>query len=89
MFIIMQNAFTSVTELNIGAQLGAKMFAFMWIASAFSILAWLIQTSLCCCCASRRDVKRGKKIGSKKAWQTETPGVSEKESKRGVFGRKK
>ncbi|KAG9675808.1 integral membrane protein-like protein, partial [Aureobasidium melanogenum] len=89
MFIIMQNAFTSVTELNIGANLGGKMFAFMWIATAFSIIAWLIQTSLCCCCASRRDVKRGKKIGSKKAWQTETPGVSEKESKRGFFGRKK
>ena len=88
MFIIMQNAFTSVEELNIGGELGTKMFAFMWIAAATSILAWLIQTSLCCCCASRRDVKKGKKTGSKKAWQTETPGVNEKGSRRGVFGRK-
>ncbi|KAK6005588.1 hypothetical protein QM012_007230 [Aureobasidium pullulans] len=88
MFIIMQNAFTSVDELNIGASLGGKMFAFMWIAAGTSILSWLIQTSLCCCCASRRDVKKGKKTGSKKAWQTETPGVSEKGSKRGVFGRR-
>lgn len=88
MFIIMQNAFTSVEELNIGGSLGTKMFAFMWISAATSILAWLIQTSLCCCCASRRDVKKGKKTGSKKAWQTETPGVNEKSGKRGMFGRK-
>ncbi|THX86403.1 hypothetical protein D6D05_02508 [Aureobasidium pullulans] len=78
MFIIMQNAFTSVEELNIGGELGTKMFAFMWIAAGSSIIAWLIQTSLCCCCASRRDVKKGKKTGSKKAWKTETPGVAEK-----------
>jgi hypothetical protein len=83
MFIIMKNAFTSVEELNIGAELGIKMFVFMWIAAGSSIIAWLIQTSLC-----RRDVKKGKKTGSKKAWQTETPGISEKESRRGVFGRK-
>lgn len=88
MFIIMQRAFTSVEELNIGGELGTTMFAFMWIAAATSILAWLIQTSLCCCCASRRDVKKGKKTGSKKAWQTETPGINEKGSRRGVLGRK-
>lgn len=88
MFIIMKNAFTSVEELNISGELGTKMFVFMWIAAGTSILAWLIQTSLCCCCASRRDVKKGKKTGSKKAWQTETPGVVEKDSRRGLFGRK-
>ncbi|GAB7351969.1 hypothetical protein MBLNU459_g2497t2 [Dothideomycetes sp. NU459] len=73
LFVIMKNAFTSVTELNIGAELGVEMFAFMWIA----------------------DVKRGKKRGSKKAWNTETTGVNdvnfngEKPAKKGFFGRKK
>lgn len=88
LFIIMQNAVTAVTELNIGANIGTQMFAFMWIAAGTAILAWLIQMGLCCCCASRRDVRRGKKRGSKKAWNTETPGTSEKPPKRGMFGRK-
>lgn len=92
LFIILRNVLTSVAELNIGANLGTKMFAFMWIAAGASIIAWLIQLCLCCCCASRRDVKRGKKRGSKKAWNTETVGVSEKPAgrfdRKTIFGRK-
>lgn len=88
LFVLFQRAATSVTELNIGASLGIKMFVFMWIASGASIIAWLIQTGLCCCCASRRDVRLGKKKGSKKAWETETVGVSEKPAREGVLGRK-
>ncbi|KAK3074792.1 hypothetical protein LTR53_002458 [Teratosphaeriaceae sp. CCFEE 6253] len=87
LFIIMKNAITSVTQINIGATIGAKMFAFMWIASATSILAWLIQLGQCCCCASRRDVKKGKKMGSKKAWNGAGSDMSEKEpaKRRGWF----
>ena len=69
MFIIMQNAVTSATELNIGASLGIHMFAFMWIAAGTAILAFVIQLGMCCCCASRRDVKTGRKRGSKAAWR--------------------
>lgn len=69
MFIIMQHAFTSVDELNIGATIGTKMFVLMWIAAGCSIIAFLIQVGQCCCCASRRDVKSGRRRGSKKAWQ--------------------
>ncbi|KAI9727145.1 MAG: hypothetical protein M1828_007346 [Chrysothrix sp. TS-e1954] len=69
MFILMRNAFkNSITEVNIEATIGVTMFALMWVAAACSIFAWLIQFSLMCCCASRRDVKRGKKKGSKKAY---------------------
>ena len=89
MFIIMENAFTSVTEINIGATLGIKMFVFMWIAAGCAILAFLIQLGECCCCASRRDVRTGRKRGSKKAWNTETVGISEKPRQRGMFGRKR
>ncbi|KAK8215215.1 hypothetical protein M8818_002226 [Zalaria obscura] len=87
MFIIMRNAFTSVTELNIGATLGTEMFAFMWIASATAILAALVQVGLCCCCASRRDVRLGKKKGSRKAWN-EGEAEEKPRRRRGLLGRR-
>lgn len=68
MFIIFRNTIGGVAELNIGADIGTYMFGFMWTASAFAIFAWLIQTGLCCCCASRRDVKTGRKRGNEKAY---------------------
>jgi len=91
LFIIMQNAITSVEQLNIEGHIGTQMFAFMWIAAASSILAWLITLGQCCCCASRRDIKKGKKTGSKKAWGPEGAPVSEKseKKKKGWFGKRK
>lgn len=78
-FIIMKDAITQVQELNIGAEIGVEMFAFMWIAAGSAILAWIIQFSLCCCCASRRDVKTGRKRGSMKAWRdSDGGGMGEK-----------
>jgi hypothetical protein len=70
MFIIFRNTITRVAELNIGAEIGITIFVFMWIASAFTIFAWLVQMGLCCCCASRRDVKTGRKRGSEKAYHS-------------------
>lgn len=89
-FIIFRNAAQSVSELNIKANIGIKMFVFMWIAAAFSIFAFLIQMCLLCCCASRRDVKKGKKRGNKHAY-TDAGNVvmSEKPKRRGLFGRRK
>ncbi|KAF1839223.1 integral membrane protein [Decorospora gaudefroyi] len=81
MFIIFRNTIGSVAELNISAEIGTTMFAFMWVASAFAIFAWLVQMGLCCCCASRRDVKKGRKRGNEKAYHmdgsTERGGVLE------------
>ena len=68
MFIIFRNTISGVAELNISADIGVTMFAFMWVASAFTIFAWLVQMGLCCCCASRRDVKTGRKRGNEKAY---------------------
>ena len=78
-FIIMQNAITSATQLNIGASIGVEMFAFIWIAAGSAFLAWVIQLGMCCCCASRRDVKTGRKSGSMKAWSQDGPPMREKE----------
>ena len=75
----MQNAITSVTQLNIGASIGVEMFAFMWIAAGSAILAWVIQLGMCCCCASRRDVKTGRKSGSSKALNDDRSAMREKE----------
>jgi hypothetical protein len=66
MFIIFRNTIGGVAELNISAEIGVTLFAFMWVASAFAIFAWLVQMGLCCCCASRRDVKKGKKRGTRR-----------------------
>lgn len=83
MFIIMQNAVTSADQLNIGATLGVQMFAFMWIAAGSAILASIFQLGMCCCCASRRDVKTGRKRGSKHAWSDGwNPAMREKERER-------
>ncbi|KAF2786360.1 integral membrane protein-like protein [Melanomma pulvis-pyrius CBS 109.77] len=68
MFVIFRNVIGSVAELNIGAQVGNTMFAFMWVASAFAVFAWLFQMGMCCCCASRRDVRTGRKKGSNQAY---------------------
>lgn len=80
MFIIFRNTISGVAELNIGAEIGTYMFGFMWTASAFTIFAWLIQTGLCCCCASRRDVKSGRKRGNEKAYQMD--GIAEESPNR-------
>ncbi|KAI9708092.1 MAG: hypothetical protein M1820_004296 [Bogoriella megaspora] len=91
-FVILQIAFESVDELNIKADIGNKMFAFMWIAAGSTIIAWIIHTGMCCCCTSRRDVKRGRKRGSRHAYteQQWAQAASQPEpEKRGLFGRRK
>ncbi|KAI9892225.1 MAG: hypothetical protein M1814_001684 [Vezdaea aestivalis] len=61
MFIIFRTVFKNAPDLNIRANVGLQMFAFMWIGAACATVAWIIQMSMCCCCTSRRDVKTGRK----------------------------
>lgn len=93
MFIIFKKVIHSAeVDVNIVPEIGIKMFAFMWIASVCSILGWLVQVGLCCCCASRRDIRLGKKMGRKKAWRRSgevPPMETRKREKMGFFGRKK
>ncbi|KAL8953730.1 MAG: hypothetical protein Q9222_000412 [Ikaeria aurantiellina] len=70
MFIIFKKAIDGAAEtVNIQAELGTKMFVFMWMASGAALLGWLIQFGQCCCCASQRDVSSGRRKGSKKAYR--------------------
>lgn len=89
LFIIFKNVITAQTELNIGAKLGVPMFAMMWTATACSIFALVIQICLMCCCASRRDVRRGKKRGNEKAYAADDAALTNEKPKRGLFGRRK
>ncbi|RDW91430.1 hypothetical protein BP5796_02595 [Coleophoma crateriformis] len=68
MFSIFKNVITAQAGLNIGASLGTQMLAFMWIGAGSSVIAWVIHLCLLCCCATRRDVKQGRKRGSKYAY---------------------
>lgn len=63
------------------------MLAFMWIGAAASVLAWCVQVGLCCCCASRRDVRTGRRKGSKKAWRDGA--IDEREEKKEGEGTRK
>lgn len=88
--VIFQHALESYQDLNISATIGKKMFVFMWVASIFAFLAWIIQLCLCCCCTSRRDVKKGRRRGSRKGYTKGTNGQTQyqEKSRHGFFGRK-
>ncbi|KAF9886126.1 hypothetical protein FE257_012061 [Aspergillus nanangensis] len=61
MFSIFKNVFTSADyDLNITAELGTRMLAFMWIASGCNLIAFIIQFGSCCaaCCGGRKARKQ-------------------------------
>jgi hypothetical protein len=86
--VIFKTALTSQADLNIGVDIGIKMFVFMWIATAFTLVAFLVHAGLGCCCTSRRDLRTGRKGGRNLA----TTANSSEKPKRGYklpkFGRK-
>ncbi|KAK3684905.1 SUR7/PalI family-domain-containing protein [Podospora appendiculata] len=48
-------------ELNIHADVGVKMFVFMWIATGFALWAFIAHAGMGCCCVSRRDIRTGRR----------------------------
>ncbi|KAJ5383195.1 Actin cortical patch SUR7/pH-response regulator PalI [Penicillium concentricum] len=66
MFVIFANVFENADpSINIQAHVGTQMLVFMWIASAFSLLAFIIQIGSCCaaCCRGRKARKQLKSQG--------------------------
>ena len=61
MGIVAQYALSSQPELNIKCDLGITMYVLMWIAAAFSLLAFFVHAGMCCCCMSRRDITSGRR----------------------------
>ncbi|RKF55915.1 SUR7 family protein pun1 [Erysiphe neolycopersici] len=68
MSIIFVNVATSQPGIKISASIGKPFFAFIWIATAFSILGLIIHLCLLCCFASRRDIITGRKKGNNNAY---------------------
>ena len=67
MFLIFRNVFTdSSYDLNIEAEIGTRMLAFMWIASALNLIAFIWQSGSCCaaCCGGRKARKQLKELAS-------------------------
>lgn len=48
-------ALTAQDQLNIKANIGVKMFAFMWIGAIFTDLAFLLHAAMGCCCKPDRQ----------------------------------
>jgi hypothetical protein len=95
MFTIFRNVCTSQPGLNIGAGLGLQMMVFMWIGAGGSFIGFIIQLGLSCCCASERDVKTGRRMGSKDAYgeagsvPVQEAKEKKSEGRRRCMGRKK
>ncbi len=68
MAVIFRNVATSQAELNISADIGTTMFAFMCIGAGSSLIGFLIHLGMSCCCASRRDVRTGRRKGRLSAY---------------------
>ncbi|KAM3511410.1 hypothetical protein MY11210_004960 [Beauveria gryllotalpidicola] len=47
-------ALTAQDQLNISAEIGVKMFAFMWIGSALTLVAFLLHSVMGCFCRPQR-----------------------------------
>lgn len=65
MFFIMKNVLGSQPELNIKAEVGTSMLAFMWIGSGSLLIAWLLQSRCGCCC---RKVRKESKERSRRRY---------------------
>jgi hypothetical protein len=74
MFTIFRNVFQSAPELNVNAELGTSMLAFMWIASGFNLIGFLFQIGTCCgvcCCSGKKKAIREGRLSSNGKYITE------------------
>lgn len=87
MFTIMRNVLRSQPMLNIGAELGVQMLAFMWIAAGSVLFAFVMQARCCCCCRSgRKERKRTKRREKEMSEGSKGPGFIENLRRRGRVG---
>jgi len=60
--LVFKYAAEAQSELNIHANIGVKMFVFMWLATGFSIYGFAVHSGMGCCCTSRRDLRIGRRV---------------------------
>ncbi|KAL4751472.1 hypothetical protein BDW72DRAFT_173440 [Aspergillus terricola var. indicus] len=87
MFVLFKNIFTNgdAFDLNIRAELGSRMLAFMWIAAAFNLIAFIVELGSCCaaCCGgrkARKALKNHHEPSTGTATGSATPEMREKSS---------
>lgn len=79
MFVIFRNTFKGAADFNIEAHLGIPMLAFVWIATGFNLIGWLMQVGTCCgicCCTGRRKAERKSQMSQTKSTSIEQPAGS-------------
>jgi len=86
MFFIFRNVLTSQSDLNIGAEVGKPMLAFMWTATGFALIGFFWQFGTCCavCCCSGKNKKTATKSSPEKG-----SGTTEKSKPGSVDGMKR
>ena len=77
-------ALTAQDELNITADVGYKMFGFMWTATVFSLVAFILHAAMGCCCRPVRN-----KASQEEAVTSEKEKSSGKLSLAGLVRRRK
>ncbi|TQV93941.1 hypothetical protein V2A60_003904 [Cordyceps javanica] len=65
-------ALTAQDQLNINAEIGVKMFAFMWIGSLVTLLAFLLHSAMGCFCRPQRHRRSSSVKSSSNAGMAET-----------------
>ncbi|KAF6787060.1 integral membrane protein [Colletotrichum sojae] len=83
-------ALTQQSELNISANIGVRMFVFMWIAAALTDLAFILHAAMGCCCSPRKErAAAAGNANEQEKTETTTTGPGEKPSRLPVFMRKR
>lgn len=61
MFVIFKQQFSAAADLNIMADLGKPMLAFLWIGTGLNLVGFFMQIGTCCgvcCCTGRKRASR-------------------------------
>lgn len=90
MFVIFRDQFSGAADLNIRAELGTPMLAFMWTATALNMVGFFIQIGTCCgvcCCTGRRKaVRKSQMSGTTAVTREKDSGFSSPRRDPGSFG---
>jgi hypothetical protein len=76
MFVIFRNTFSGAADLNITANLGTPMLAFMWIATGLNLVGFVLEIGTCCgvcCCTGRRKAQRKSEMSQGATTSLEKP----------------
>jgi hypothetical protein len=73
MYVVFQRVITSQKELNIGAKLGPRMFAFMWLGTVFSIAGWAVHLHLAIVSRKKHHTTKKERRERKREEEGKTP----------------